>query len=317
MNILDFAEIESLLSKGQNSTVYKAWHTRLEKHVTIKEQKYSDKTELEINRNEVESLKNIKSNYLPIVYDFLVCEDKSYTILEFINGLSMDKLIQKGRKFTVSQITKWYRQLAVALKVIHEKNIYHRDIKPGNIILTSGGKNPAKIMGSGFLESSDICLIDFNAAYVKGCEHRQCSRSIGYASPEQLKIFKAYQTASIRHLRGDETQLLERDCRTELLRENKEHTTINQIDWARSDIYSLGATMLHLLTGTRQPNPSKYAKRVRPDTMLSKIIEKSMRTNPEKRFSGAKQLYNALCDIEKSGNKSAQQKTVMTILESR
>ena len=63
--------IESELGSGGGGVVYKAWHTRLQKHVVIKELKRGSDNDIVTQRNEVEALKNVKSAYLPQVYDFI------------------------------------------------------------------------------------------------------------------------------------------------------------------------------------------------------------------------------------------------------
>ena len=204
--------IESRLGSGGSGAVYKAWHKRLRKYVVVKEVKHDSSGDVQARRNEVEALKNLKCAYLPQVYDFLTDGNHSYTVLEFIRGESLDKLIGRKERFTAPQILKWYAQLASALEAIHQQNICHRDIKPANIMLTPEG---------------DVCLIDFNAAMVGGIDTRLISRSPGYASPEQHEYFKRHTRdaaiigrgysadASIPGNGYTETQLLSEDSKTE------------------------------------------------------------------------------------------------------
>ena len=78
--------IELELGSGGGGVVYKAWHTRLKKHVVIKELKMGSAHDIETQRNEVEALKNVKSAYLPQVYDFLTEGDRIFTVIEFVEG---------------------------------------------------------------------------------------------------------------------------------------------------------------------------------------------------------------------------------------
>ena len=175
-------KIEGELGSGGGGVVYKAWHTHLQKYVVIKELKRGTKDNVETQRNEVEALKNVKSIYLPQVLDFFVENDRVYTVMEFIDGTSLDKLLAKNYRFTQQQVVKWYAQLAAALEVIHKQNIAHRDIKPANIMLLPDG---------------NVCLIDFNAALVGESDVRLISRSLGYASPEQTKYTRTTKTRHI------------------------------------------------------------------------------------------------------------------------
>ena len=111
--------IETELGSGGGGTVYKAWHTRLQKRVVIKELKSGSTHDIETQRNEVVALKNVKSAYLTQVFDFLTEGDRANTVIEFVEGESLDKPLKRGQKFTQPQVVKWYGQLVSALESIH------------------------------------------------------------------------------------------------------------------------------------------------------------------------------------------------------
>jgi len=284
--------IDAEIGSGGSGAVYMAWHTRLNKHVVIKvTENFSSEAE-KIHRNEAEALKKIKSLHIPMVLDFFIENGKSFTIMEYINGVSFDKLLINGNNFQQRQVIIWYIQLASTLELIHALDICHRDIKPANIMHTTQG---------------NVCLIDFNSALVHGNYTGVISRSMGYASPEQYEYFKycknmrnEYRGINPEYL---ETALVTRDCKTE---QGTNRNTIScvgthQIDWKLSDIYSLGATVFHFLTGKRPPVLACDVEKIpylnEYSEELLKIIEKSMQTKPHKRFTSAKELNISLTNL--------------------
>ena len=343
ITISDTIKIEHELGSGGSGAVYKAWHSRLKKHVVVKEVRHCPAESMEVRRNEAEALKNVKSLYLPQVFDFLVEGDRAYTVMEYIEGESFDKLLVRGEGFTTPRIIKWYEQLALALEEIHRHDICHRDVKPANIMLTP---------------EDDVRLVDFSAALIRGNESGLISRSLGYASPEQYEAYRSkaaeLQNRQVNQATPDfgrdlpiyeETQSQDYDSGTDYIDEysagndnrNVSDATgynadrggktpaTSRIDWKRSDIYSLGATMYHISTGIRPPIgadeaatpvmeapvPGLVAKTLagtaRPDESIAFIIEKSMRYDPSERYGSAFEIIAELQGAQGSSGSQINQ----------
>lgn len=291
----DTYKILGTIGSGGGGVIYKAWHIRLQKYVIIKELTNGVNQDNFISRTEVEALKNVKSPYLPQVFDFIVYNGHVMTVMEFIEGESFDKLLKQHNRFPQNLVIKWYEQLAEAIMSIHEKSIAHRDIKPANIMLQSNG---------------NVCLIDFNAALVNEGSESIISRSLGYASPEQYELFNFRQRQMMAKQQNGFSPYQQASEQPE------------KINWFLSDIFSLGATMYQLLTGI---NPNSDATKNVPVSKLNAnfsegityIIDKSMNISPSERFPSAEILLKAIKDIYKFDNrwkKSQIKKTVLAFV---
>jgi len=319
--------IEAELGAGGGGVVYKAWHTRLQKHVVLKRIKdESGLIHAERQRGETDILKNLKHAHLPQLYDFLTDESGVYTVMEYIPGQSFAALLKEKQTFTQPQIVRWAAQLADALAYLHGQNppVLHSDIKPGNIMLTPDG---------------EICLIDFNISLVlDGDEAQALGLSHGYASPEQygpqglprdMQIVPRSKTASTHVSDTDARTIVDKfeqtvmDTSVQTIVDGSMETMLDtgvkpvpetpsssaqrrtkiRMDM-RSDIYSLGATLYHLAarekpaiaTGDIVP---LHARSVPFSEAFTYIIERCMERDPSLRFQTAADLHDAFANIHK------------------
>lgn len=275
--------IEGKIGEGGGGTIYKAWHKRLKKAVVLKKIRQSSIR----NEEEKEILKNLKHSYLPQVLDFLETEDGIFTVIDYIEGQSFEKLLRNQKRFSQKKVIKYAIQLCEAVAYLHSQKppIIHGDIKPANIMLTP---------------EDNICLIDFNISGVlDGKSMATSGCTPGYASPEQMQAVAAAmeqmkksgtgRTAEDKtELLNDETELLNNE--TELLGAGTMGSGIApfSID-VRSDIYSIGATLYHLLTGVMPGyDPGKIIKpsEMEPDIgeSISIILMRALSKNPKDRF---------------------------------
>lgn len=121
------------------------------------------------------TLKSIRNNNLPEIYDTYMLEDGQIVLEEFINGITVAHVLESG-KYTYTGARKIISSLCDVLSFLHSINIVHRDIKPENIMIT---------------DNAAVKLIDFNASRVynnKSVADTVILGTIGYASPEQYGI---------------------------------------------------------------------------------------------------------------------------------
>lgn len=260
-------KILGVIGKGGGGIVYKAVHTRLQKEVVVKQIKNPNGG---LSRNETDLLKGIKHSYLPQVLDFIEENGEAYTVMDYISGSDIDKLVKNGRKFHSGEIIKISKQLCEAVSYLHGLNppVIHSDIKPANVMLSDSG---------------DICLIDFNVSLVFNKNASVIGGTRGYAAPEQLGIpVSDINNANIGALTI-----------------GKITPVVNE----RSDVYSIGAFLYFMITGEapdenyRCKPISSFNARV-PDGLV-RVVAKAMDLNPAKRYKSAGEMHTAIKNIGK------------------
>lgn len=282
-------EIREELGSGGGGRVYLAYHKRLGKNVILKADKRKITTREDLLRREVDVLKNLSYPYIPQVYDYFVENGTAYTVMEYIEGESLNKPLKRGERFTQPQVIKWAIQLLSALEYLHEpvhgnppRGFIHGDIKPANLMKKPNG---------------DICLIDFNIALALGEEYA-VGASEGYSAPE----FSSYSFSSSSSLSRDEDVTETADAGDEITKTAVQSRIRLKPD-VRSDIYSVGATLYHLLSGKR---PAKNALDIVPLSQkefspeLVKIIMKALNPDPSLRFQSAAEMRSAFTQIRRN-----------------
>ena len=301
----DIYEVTGELGSGGGGVVYRARHTRLDKDVVIKVDKRRLTRSRDLYLREVNVLKELKNDHIPQVYDFFEEDGMVCTVMEFIKGESLDIPLKRGETFGQPKVIKWAEQILDALVYLHSpvhgdppKGYVHSDIKPANIMRLPNG---------------DVCLIDFNISLAIG-EYSFIGRSAGYSSPEHygFDFSKAeYALDETEQAGGDTLVMSEIADETATLAEDSRSAgyssssaTVRRVfPDARSDIYSLGATMYHLLSGER---PHRDARKVTPlsdrqfSPPLVKIITKAMDPDKTKRFQSAQEMLDALKELRQN-----------------
>jgi serine/threonine protein kinase len=217
---------------GETNSAYEAYDAVLETTVMLRE--------MPIRLNKVTSLgqqdtlraafaedakvlTTIKNESIQRVVDFFSEVDRHCLVMESVNGSDLADLLEKKKyPFPVNDVVNWADQLLEALQFLHTymPPIFHRDVRPRNLKLTPGGK--IKLMG---LVSTKNPVTGYEVA---------TGADLSYL-PLEL-IWSGLDAASQKVITNSYDDRSER-----LLRQPPD---------ARSDIYSVGATLYHLLTGT-------------------------------------------------------------------
>jgi len=212
-------QIESLVGRGGAAEVYLGTHTTLGRKVAVKilrnlNEENSDA--LARFEREARAVAKLRHPNIVQVHDFDTIDNNPYLVMEYIEGPSLSKYLntlhQNRARLPLSQAVHLIRAVASALQYAHNNRVIHRDVKPGNILLTSPSKHIE--VGKPLPEDFEPVLTDFGLVrFMDG--HRQTTTghiagTPAYMSPEQA--------------RGEATD-------------------------GRADIYSLGIVLYEILAG--------------------------------------------------------------------
>lgn len=268
-------EILSVLGKGGMSTVYKARHSLMNRHVAVKlmkEHLIEDPVAVGRFKREAEAVSALSHPNVVTVYDFgLTDRDEPFLVMDCLDGRTLDQVILNEGHLRVDRAVEIFRQICDALEHAHEKNVIHRDLKPLNVCLL---KQP---------DGTEVVkIVDFGLAKIlgeDGSEGRKLTRpgqicgSPLYMSPEQIQG--------------------------------------KQLD-RRSDIYSFGCLMYETLSGvppfladttfeTMNLHVSQSVRRLSGELavprQLEAVIVKALEKDKERRYQTALELKKDLSDF--------------------
>lgn len=188
-----------------------------------------------------------------------------YFSMEFVDGEAVDAILDREGKMDVQSTVSIAIQVSSALEYLHQRRIVHRDVKPGNIMVTKGGI--AKLGDFGFVKSSLESVLSTEGEVLGTPD---------YISPEAA--------------RGEKN-----------------------LDF-RSDLYSLGTTLYHMLSGNppfggsvsdvmdqhikTEPKQLSALCKDLPSKMVE-IVEKLMKKKPADRYQSFSDLLNDLDEVRR------------------
>ncbi|MEW5907492.1 MAG: protein kinase [Elusimicrobiota bacterium] len=170
-------KIERKLGEGGMGVVYEAVDQSLERPVAIK--RMND--EIKLNENEkqrfLQEARTVALLHHPNIveiYTIFEEDDNIYLVFEFIDGPTLDKKLEKEVMLGTASVVEIFDQVCKALSYAHSKNVVHRDLKLGNIMINSEGD--VKVMDFGLARSAKETLARAS---------REVVGSPAYMAPEQ------------------------------------------------------------------------------------------------------------------------------------
>src|SRR4051812_7319527 len=209
-------EILSALGAGGMGEVYRARDSRLGRDVAIKILPAHLASNSDARRRferEAKTISSLNHPHICALYDVGNQDGIEFLVMECVEGETLAKRLEKG-PLPVSQVLKHGMQIADALDKAHRSGVVHRDLKPGNIMLTSSG---VKLLDFGLAKATPPLV---EGAMLTGDVTRTAPMT------QQGTILGTFQYMSPEQVEGKEVD-------------------------ARSDIFSFGSVLYEMVTGRR------------------------------------------------------------------
>jgi serine/threonine-protein kinase len=264
------------LGAGGQGTVYKAIDSKLGRSVVIKvlpAELTSKEANLKRFEREARLASSLDHPNICTIFDLNVINGIHFIAMQYIEGRNVRQLVN-GRPLGLASALSIAVQVTDALAAAHAQGIIHRDVKAGNVMVTSKGQ--AKVLDFGLAK-----LLDEDAARTSGIHHTELTEvgvpygTATYAAPEQA--------------RGD------------------------RVD-SRADIFSAGVLLYEMLTGgwpfkgktaidvrhavlNEEPVPLATA---RPDPVpprLQQILDRALKKNPRDRYQKISEFRDDLRSV--------------------
>lgn len=267
--------VRGLLGSGGMGNVYRGRHTQMESDVAIKilhSSLVSDAKAVERFRREARAALAVNHPNAIQVMDFGVTDDQTvFIVMELLDGISMQKIIEKEKILPVDRVVFIYKQICAAVAAAHNKNVIHRDLKPDNVIILNYN-TPSEL----------VKVLDFSIAKITSPDSK---------GPDAKGLTEVgLVVGTPQYMSPEQAQGLELD--------------------KRADIYSLGVTLYQMLTGILPftaassmalalkhihalPRPLREVNAQIPSSIES-VVMKAMAKKPADRQQSAEELAEEL-----------------------
>jgi formylglycine-generating enzyme required for sulfatase activity/dienelactone hydrolase len=267
--------IDGKLGQGGMGTVYRARDTVLGRVVAIKVLTATVAHDPELGPRilrEAKAASRLNHPNIVIVHELAKSGETEFIVMELVEGAPLSSQIS-AEPLAIDRIVDCSWQIADALAAAHEAGLVHRDIKPGNVMVTPSGR--VKVLDFGLARHAAAEPgAETTPATTEFVTRQGVAGTVGYMAPEQIKG------------KGAD---------------------------ARSDVFALGVVMYELLAGRRPfagdtawetmsatvNTDAPDVTRIRPDTppALARIIARALARRPEDRYASARELANDLAAL--------------------
>jgi serine/threonine protein kinase len=179
-------EIVSRLGAGGMGEVYRARDTRLDRMVAIKvlpEALCSDPESRKRFEREALAISSLSHRNICLLYDVGHHDGTDFLVMEYLEGETLAKRLERG-PLPFDALLTVATEVADALGSAHRHGLVHRDLKPGNIMLTKSG---TKLLDFGLAKKLESAADAPTAVTASLTEPGAVLGTVGYMSPEQLE----------------------------------------------------------------------------------------------------------------------------------
>jgi eukaryotic-like serine/threonine-protein kinase len=269
-------EILEKLGEGGMGVVYCARDLKLDRLVALKilpPEQMSEPRRRARFAAEAKAASALNHPNIITIYEIETVAGVDYMAMEYVRGVTLHALI-RGPRPELAVILNYAAQIASALSAAHAAGIVHRDIKPGNIMVTKSGVIKLLDFGLAQMEQQDVSPDAATTTMAFLTRPGTVVGTVAYMSPEQA------------HGGGV---------------------------GPRSDIFSFGVVLYQVLTGTLPfqatsdmgllyeivNTPAPRLNKIRPDLppVVGAIVEKTLEKDPERRYQRADDLTSDLKEI--------------------
>jgi serine/threonine protein kinase len=290
-------EIQASLGSGGMGEVYRARDTRLDRTVAVKilpsHMSENPEAKQRFDR-EARAISSLNHPNICTLYDVGHQGGVDYLVMEFLEGETLADRLQKG-PLTAEQLLKYATEICQGLEKAHKTGVIHRDLKPGNIMLTKTG---AKLMNFGLAKS-----VTAQPPPASSLTMTSSGPSPGQPLTSEGMILGTFQYMSPEQGEGKEAD-------------------------ARSDIFALGAVLYEMATGKRafegkttasviaavlerNPPPVSSVQPMAPPA-LDRVVKTCIAKDPDERFQNVHDVKLQLQWIAEGGSQAGVPTPVAT-----